>query len=159
MDLETATGRAMLEMSGTFAEYEKRMNSERVKLAKATAKKLGSVQGRPPRGFRIDKETKKLVPKDPKLIQEIQDMMRAGLPLYRIGHVLSIPQGTIYRMCEQQGCDLPLRRTASLDWNTVSQQSSSPRHQRQPRISFEWLQFIRRYGSRPGRDPGRNGWP
>ncbi len=87
IDTTTPAGRAMFQMLGVFAEFERGMIRERVmaglKLAKAAGKRPG------PKGLDVS---------DPKRHAQIRDMMRAGEKLGKIARVTKTGYATLYRM-------------------------------------------------------------
>ena len=87
IDTTTPAGRAMFQMLGVFAEFERGMIRERVmaglKLAKAAGKRPGP---------------KSLSATDPKRHAQIRDMFRAGEKLGKIARVTKTGYATLYRM-------------------------------------------------------------
>jgi DNA invertase Pin-like site-specific DNA recombinase len=60
LDTSTPSGRAMFNMCGVFAEFERAMIQERVKSGLSRARANGKQLGRKPHGEEIESETKKL---------------------------------------------------------------------------------------------------
>ncbi len=100
IDLTSASGRLFLEIQGAVAEHEKGINSERVKLGKNKAKEKGRIQGRPLRGFIINKDTGRLEVEDEDLINEFRNNLASGMNPRQIGLALEIPQTVAYRLAE-----------------------------------------------------------
>lgn len=73
-DTTTSFGKANLNLFGTFAEFEKEMIRERTMNGRLKAAKTGKwVVGLPPYGYKVDKDTRRLVlvPAEAKIIEKI----------------------------------------------------------------------------------------
>jgi putative DNA-invertase from lambdoid prophage Rac len=60
LDLTTPSGRAMAEMLGVFAEFERKIRRERVKAGISRARQQGRPHGRPPTAARQAEEVRRL---------------------------------------------------------------------------------------------------
>ena len=84
LDLTTTTGRAMSGMLAIFADYEREILRERVKMGMAQARLAGRVPGRPPTvAHRAD---------------EIRDLRVRGVSQSEIARRLSIPRTSVRRI-------------------------------------------------------------
>src|SRR3954454_25166071 len=89
IDTSTPSGKAMFQMLGVFAEFERGMIRERVNAGLARAKAKGVKLGR----RRID----------PKLEQRIRDLRRDGIGILSIGAKLGIGTSTVQRVVAEAG--------------------------------------------------------
>ena len=87
LDTTTPSGKAMFQMMGVFAEFERSMISERVKAGLARAKSNGKQLGRP------------------KVSSDIEDQINAlrdqGMGILKIGKELGIGTSTVQRVIAQ----------------------------------------------------------
>ena len=87
LDTSTPSGKAMFQMMGVFAEFERSMISERVKAGLARAKSNGKQLGRP------------------KVSSNIEDQINAlrdqGMGILKIGKELGIGTSTVQRVVSQ----------------------------------------------------------
>jgi DNA invertase Pin-like site-specific DNA recombinase len=84
LDTTTPSGRAMFQMMGVFAEFERSMISERVKAGLARAKENGKTLGRP----RVADEVE----------DEIRELRSQGMGILKIGKELGIGTSTVQRV-------------------------------------------------------------
>ena len=84
LDTTTPSGKAMFQMMGVFAEFERSMISERVKAGLARAKGNGKTLGRPK--VSIEREAK------------ILDLRSQGMGMLAIGKALGIGTSTVQRV-------------------------------------------------------------
>jgi DNA invertase Pin-like site-specific DNA recombinase len=84
LDTTTPSGRAMFQMMGVFAEFERSMISERVKAGLARAKENGKTLGRP----RVADEVE----------EEIRELRSQGMGILKIGKELGIGTSTVQRV-------------------------------------------------------------
>lgn len=89
LDTSTPSGRAMFQMMGVFAEFERAMIRERVIAGLARAKEDGRRLGR-----------RKLEDSDPKKIAAIHRKRADGLGVRRIARELGVGVGTVLRVVE-----------------------------------------------------------
>ena len=88
----TSMGRLTLNILLSFAQFEREIISERTKDKMAAARKRGQwLGGRPPSGYNVDKETKKLIinQEEAKLIREIFDLYLKGNSLLKVAQILT----------------------------------------------------------------------
>jgi len=81
IDTSTSTGKLMLHILSSFAEFERELISERTKDKMSAARKRGKwTGGITPLGYRVDKENKKLIidPESSKIVREIFDLYLKG---------------------------------------------------------------------------------
>jgi DNA invertase Pin-like site-specific DNA recombinase len=90
IDTSTPAGKAMFQMLGVFAEFERAMIVERVRAGLARAKAQGKRLGRPS-GMTIAKERK------------IHQMLAVGTGVVKIGRQLRVGTATVQRMKHQAG--------------------------------------------------------
>ena len=91
IDTSTSTGKLMLHILSSFAEFERELISERTRDKMAAARKRGQwLGGRALLGYNIDKDAKKLVinQKEAKLIREIFDLYLKGNSLLKVAKIL-----------------------------------------------------------------------
>ena len=88
LDTTTPSGRAMFQMMGVFAEFERSMISERVKAGLARAKSNGKTLGRPK--VSVEKEA------------EILGLRSKGMGMLAIGKELGIGTSTVQRVVNQE---------------------------------------------------------
>jgi DNA invertase Pin-like site-specific DNA recombinase len=102
IDTTTPAGKAMFQMMGVFAEFERAMIRERVNAGLARAKAQGKVLGRP----KIDAATEKA----------IADALRAGgAGIQKVAKLHGVGVGTVQRVkAKMMGHDLsePIQPTA-----------------------------------------------
>jgi len=89
LDTTTPGGKAMFQMMGVFAEFERSMISERVKAGLARTKAKGTKLGRP-----------RTSPKTEAQILKLRDK---GMGMLRIGKELGVGTGTVQRVVGQSG--------------------------------------------------------
>jgi DNA invertase Pin-like site-specific DNA recombinase len=87
LDTSTPSGRAMFQMLGTFAEFERAMIRERVNAGLARARAQGKRLGR-----------RRLEDSDPKKIAAIRAARRSGTGIRRIARDLGVGCGTVLRL-------------------------------------------------------------
>lgn len=92
IDTSTSTGKLMLHILSSFAEFERELISERTRDKMAAARKRGQwLGGRPPLGYNVAKDSKKLVvnQEDAKLIREIFNLYLKGNSLLKVAQVIN----------------------------------------------------------------------
>jgi len=89
VDTTTPSGKAMFQMMGVFAEFERSMISERVKAGLARTKAKGTKLGRP----RTSPQTE----------AQILKLRDKGMGMLRIGKELGVGTGTVQRVVGQSG--------------------------------------------------------
>jgi DNA invertase Pin-like site-specific DNA recombinase len=89
IDTQTPAGKMMFQMCGVFAEFERGMIQQRVKLGQARARSEGKHIGRP------SSITEGLV-------HSIKYMRQQGLGIRRISRDLQVGVGTIYKVLDSQ---------------------------------------------------------
>jgi DNA invertase Pin-like site-specific DNA recombinase len=87
LDTTTPAGKAMFQVMGVFAEFERSMIQERVRAGLARAKSEGKQLGRP----RID----------PKLEQRILSHLRKGIGILTTARLCSVGTGTVQRIKQE----------------------------------------------------------
>lgn len=87
LDTSTPSGRAMFQMLGVFAEFERSMIRERVMAGLARAKARGTKLGR-----------RTIEDADAKKVQTISTMLSAGVGVRRIARELGVGVGTVLRI-------------------------------------------------------------
>ena len=87
LDTTTPSGRAMFQMMGVFAEFERSMISERVKSGLARAKSNGKTLGRP----KVSSDCE----------AEILKLREEGMGIIRIGKQLGVGTSTVQRVISQ----------------------------------------------------------
>jgi len=87
LDTTTPSGRAMFQMMGVFAEFERSMISERVKSGLERAKASGKTLGRPKVSDDVEKE--------------ILELRRQGMGILKIGRELGVGTSTVQRVLSQ----------------------------------------------------------
>lgn len=87
LDTTTPSGRAMFQMMGVFAEFERSMISERVKSGLARAKSNGKTLGRPKVSGQIE--------------DQILELREQGMGILKIGKELRIGTSTVQRVISQ----------------------------------------------------------
>jgi DNA invertase Pin-like site-specific DNA recombinase len=88
LDTTTPSGRAMFQMMGVFAEFERSMISERVKSGLARAKSNGKTLGRPKVSEKVE--------------EQIIALRSKGKGILAIGKALGIGTSTVQRVISQQ---------------------------------------------------------
>jgi len=88
LDTTTPGGRAMFQMMGVFAEFERSMISERVKSGLARAKSNGKTLGRPKVSEKVE--------------EQIIALRSEGKGMLAIGKALGIGTSTVQRVVSQQ---------------------------------------------------------
>lgn len=88
LDTTTPSGRAMFQMMGVFAEFERSMISERVKSGLARAKSNGKTLGRPKVSEKVE--------------EQIIALRSEGKGMLAIGKALGIGTSTVQRVISQQ---------------------------------------------------------
>jgi len=94
LDTSTAAGRALFQMCGVFAEFERSMIRERVTAGLARARKEGTRSGKPIGRPRNSSE---------RTARQVVAMRRKGKGLVRIGRELHIGTGTVQRIIAERG--------------------------------------------------------
>jgi len=92
IDTSTSTGKLMLHILSSFAEFERELISERTRDKMAGARKRGQwLGGRPPLGYDVAKDSKKLVinQEDAKLIREIFSLYLKGNSLLKVAQIIN----------------------------------------------------------------------
>ena len=92
IDTSTSTGKLMLHILSSFAEFERELISERTRDKMAAARKRGQwMGGRPPLGYDVEKDSKKLTvnQEDAKLIREIFDLYLKGNSLLKVAQIIN----------------------------------------------------------------------
>ena len=87
LDTTTPSGKAMFQMMGVFAEFERSMISERVKSGLARAKSNGKQLGRPKVSDEIE--------------ERIQKLRNQGMGILRIGKELGVGTSVVQRVVGQ----------------------------------------------------------
>ena len=87
LDTTTPSGRAMFQMMGVFAEFERSMISERVKSGLARAKSNGKTLGRPKVSDEIE--------------GQILELREQGMGILKIGKELGVGTSTVQRVISQ----------------------------------------------------------
>lgn len=86
LDTSTPAGKALLQMSGVFAEFERAMIVERTKAGIERARARGAHIGRPPVGVSI--------------VDAIRSLRAQGMGMDRIARTLGCGKGVSQRVCE-----------------------------------------------------------
>ena len=92
IDTSTSTGKLMLHILSSFAEFERQLISERTKDKMSAARKRGQwTGGWAALGYDLDKENKKLIinKTEAKLIQKIFDLYLNGKSLLKVAQILN----------------------------------------------------------------------
>ncbi len=89
LDTSTPSGRMMFQMVGVFAEFERSMISERVKLGLSRVKASGKKLGQP---TKINDE----------LVSDIWSLKDQGLSLNKITQQVSVSRSTVYRVLQME---------------------------------------------------------
>ena len=84
LDTTTPSGKAMFQMMGVFAEFERSMISERVKAGLERARSNGKTLGRPKVSSEIE--------------DRIRDLRKEGMAILKIGKTLGIGTSTVQRV-------------------------------------------------------------
>ena len=84
IDTSTPSGRAMFQMLGVFAEFERGMIRERVNAGLARARANGVKLGRPTVA--------------PKVEQRVRELRAKGMGLIKIGREVGVGTGTVQRI-------------------------------------------------------------
>jgi DNA invertase Pin-like site-specific DNA recombinase len=92
LDTSTPSGKAMFQMMGVFAEFERSMISERVKSGLARAKSNGKTLGRPK--------------VSPDIEAQIHDLREQGMGILRIGKELGVGTSTVQRVVSGYQMDI-----------------------------------------------------
>jgi DNA invertase Pin-like site-specific DNA recombinase len=87
IDTGTPAGKALFQMCGVFAEFERAMIQERVKAGLARAKANGKQLGRPKVSGEVE--------------QQIRELRRAGAGIVKIARTLGVGGGTVQRVISQ----------------------------------------------------------
>jgi DNA invertase Pin-like site-specific DNA recombinase len=87
LDTSTTAGRAMFQMLGVFAEFERGIIRERVNAGLARAKEKGVVLGRRPT--------------EPAVEKRIQKLRKKGMGILKIGRTLGIGTSVVQRVVSQ----------------------------------------------------------
>jgi len=92
IDTSTSTGKLMLHILSSFAEFERELISERTRDKMCAARKRGKwTGGVAPLGYRADKENKKLIidPESAKVVKEIFDLYLKGNSTLKIVQIFN----------------------------------------------------------------------
>lgn len=89
LDTSTPSGRAMFQMMGVFAEFERAMIRERVLAGLARAREEGTALGR-----------RRLEDSEPTKVAAICDLRTTGLGVRRIARTLGVGVGTVLRVLQ-----------------------------------------------------------
>ena len=92
IDTSTSTGKLMLHILSSFAEFERELISERTHDKMGAARKRGQwLGGRPPFGYARDKEGKKLIinEAEAKIIREMFELYLKGNSLLKVASILN----------------------------------------------------------------------
>lgn len=84
IDTSTAAGKAMFQMMGVFAEFERSMIRERVNSGIARAKAKGQRFGRP----KVEAEIE----------EEVRDLLRSGVGILKAAKLAGVGSGTVQRI-------------------------------------------------------------
>src|SRR4051812_49423719 len=84
LDTSTPSGRAMFQMCGVFAEFERSMIRERVNAGLARAKESGAVFGRPRTPTKVE--------------QRIRELRAGGMGILKIGRTLGVGTSVVQRV-------------------------------------------------------------
>lgn len=87
VDTTTPGGKALFQMVGVFAEFERAMIQERVKAGLARAREQGKVLGRPPVGQKIE--------------AQILALRGTGVGMLKIAKTLGVGTGTVQRVVRE----------------------------------------------------------
>jgi len=87
VDTTTPGGKALFQMVGVFAEFERAMIQERVKAGLARAREQGKTLGRPPVSQKIE--------------AKILQLREAGIGMLKIGRTLGVGTGTVQRVVRE----------------------------------------------------------
>ncbi len=87
IDTTTPAGKALFQMLGVFAEFERAMIRERVMAGLARAREQGKVIGRPKVNGKVEKKVRKL--------------RAGGMGIKRIAKEAGVAVGTVYRILEE----------------------------------------------------------
>ena len=90
LDTATPAGKAMFQMMGVFAEFERAMIAERVRAGMTRAKAEGKHLGRP----RIDADTEQAI---------ARDLRKGGMGIHRIAAKHGVGSGTVQRIRAELG--------------------------------------------------------
>ncbi len=98
IDTTTAMGEAFFQMIGVFAQLERGMVKERVKLAFDKKAEDGGALNRPPFGYRF--RQKKMIPheNESEIVKDIFEMRSRGINYKDISDKFSIPISTLYNI-------------------------------------------------------------
>ncbi|MFC3229370.1 recombinase family protein [Marinibaculum pumilum] len=88
LDTSTPSGKAMFQMCGVFAEFERSMIQERVKAGLERARKSGTRLGRPSVGDTVE--------------EAIRERLEAGMGKRKIADELGVGKGTVVRVARAQ---------------------------------------------------------
>jgi len=92
IDTSTSTGKLMLHILSSFAEFERELISERTHDKMGAARKRGQwLGGRPPFGYTRDKEGKKLIidKDEAKIVREMFELYLKGNSLLKVSSILN----------------------------------------------------------------------
>jgi DNA invertase Pin-like site-specific DNA recombinase len=96
LDTSTPSGRAMYQMMGVFAEFERAMIRERVMAGLARAREEGKKLGR-----------RRIEDADPKKVVAVRSALKVGKGIRRIASELHVGVGTVIRVRDSQGVAEP----------------------------------------------------
>ncbi|TGD42242.1 recombinase family protein [Pseudotabrizicola sediminis] len=95
LDTGNATGKLMLNVLGSVAQFEREMMLERQKEGIAKAKREGKYHGRKPTA--------------PDMIAQVKTLLTEGVPKRRISQITGLSERTVYRMVND---DTPLQKVS-----------------------------------------------
>jgi DNA invertase Pin-like site-specific DNA recombinase len=93
VDTSTPAGRALFQMLGVFAEFERALIQERVRAGIANAKANGTKSGRPFGRPTINKERR----------DQIEELLRGGLGIRRVARMTGSGNGVVARIKRETG--------------------------------------------------------
>jgi DNA invertase Pin-like site-specific DNA recombinase len=96
LDTTTPSGRAMFQLLGVFAEFERAIIVERVKAGLARARAKGRIGGRPQVSDTIE--------------AKILELRATGMGLQKIGRTLGIGTSPVQRVVREQAAKAPAKR-------------------------------------------------
>ena len=97
IDTTTPAGKALFQMCGVFAEFERSMIQERVKSGLARAVAQGKRLGRP----EVSKE----------VVERVQELRAQGQGIIKIAKAVGCGVGTVQRIVSEPGCARPKPRS------------------------------------------------
>ena len=123
MDTTTPTGKAMFQMLGVFAEFERSIIQERVRAGLARARDEGKQLGRPKIAPDLEKRIHEaLRAKDRPGVRVIAEQFGVAVgTVQRINHVISAPQNTGPRASRDRGGRTAHCRTVLADAQVIEE--------------------------------------